>query len=200
MNDSSWKVDTGHKSGYLTYIEKKMAKVLPRADLKADPHIKSKVKILMKQLSYVLEIMQNGSAFGWDDEMKIVTGDRDTYMGWAKSREGAGPLYMKPMVNFDKLCEVYATDMAKGGSAKGPGEQEVAKDISNVDAPPISQPVEESASQARDNTNSSSGSRQGRKRTYPDDDAIESGILSVSNIIGKFLEAEQENAKTMTSL
>lgn len=74
MNDSSWKVDTGHKSGYLTYIEKEMAKVLPHADLKADPHIKSKVKILKKQLSYVLEIMQNGSGFGWDDEKKMVTG------------------------------------------------------------------------------------------------------------------------------
>jgi phosphoribosylanthranilate isomerase len=61
-----------------------MAKVLPHADLKADPHIKSKVKILKKQLSYVLEIMQNGSGFGWDDEMKMVVGDRDTYMGWAK--------------------------------------------------------------------------------------------------------------------
>uniref|UniRef100_A0A0E0AJW9 Uncharacterized protein n=1 Tax=Oryza glumipatula TaxID=40148 RepID=A0A0E0AJW9_9ORYZ len=84
MNDSSWKVDTGHKSGYLTFIEKEMAKVLPRADLKADPHIKSKVKILKKQLSYILEIQQNGSGFGWDDENKMVTRDRDIYMGWAK--------------------------------------------------------------------------------------------------------------------
>jgi phosphoribosylanthranilate isomerase len=84
MNDSNWKVDTGHKSGYLTYIEKEMAKVLPHADLKADLHIMSKVKILKKQLSYVLEIMQNGSGFGWDDEMKMVVGGRDTYMGLAK--------------------------------------------------------------------------------------------------------------------
>jgi phosphoribosylanthranilate isomerase len=107
---------------------------------------------------------------------------------------------MKPMVNFDKLCEVYATDLAKGGSAKGPREQEVPKDESPVDPQPISQPAEENSAKARDNTNPSFGSRQGRKRTYPDDDAIESGLLSVSNIIGKFLEAEQENAKTMNGL
>ena len=31
MNDSAWKVDTGHKSGYLTFIEKEMSKVLPKA-------------------------------------------------------------------------------------------------------------------------------------------------------------------------
>nr|XP_051228521.1 uncharacterized protein LOC127346027 [Lolium perenne] len=200
MNDSSWKVDTGHKSEYLTYIEKEMAKVLPHADLKADPHIKSKVKILKKQLSYVLEIMQNGSGFGWDDEMKMVVGDRDTYMGWAKSREGAGPLYMKPMVNFDKLCEVYTSDLAQGGSAKGPGEHEVAEDESPVNAEPTSEPNEKNAAQARDNTNPSGNSRQGRKRTYPDDEAAELGLVSVSNTLAKFLEAEQENAKTMSGL
>ncbi|KAF7094002.1 hypothetical protein CFC21_096364 [Triticum aestivum] len=161
MNDSSWKVDTGHKSGYLTYIEKKMAEVLPHADLKADPHIRSKVKILKKQLPYVLEIMQNGSGFGWDDEKKMVIGDRETYMGWAK-----------------EVVEVEET----------------------ADAEPTSQPAKENSPQAHENTNPSGGSRPGRKRTYPDDDALESGLISVSNTIAMFLEAEQDNAKTMNGL
>jgi phosphoribosylanthranilate isomerase len=107
---------------------------------------------------------------------------------------------MKPMVNFDKLCEVYATDLAKGGSAKGPGEHELAKDESPVDAEPTTEPAEESAAQARVNTNPSCGCRQGRKRTYPDDDALELGLVSVSNTLAKFLEAEQENAKSMSGL
>ncbi|KAE8807156.1 hypothetical protein D1007_16570 [Hordeum vulgare] len=176
MNDSSWKVDTGDKSGYLTYIEKEMAKVPSHADLKADPHIRSKVKILKKQLSYVLEIMQNGSGFGWDDEKKMVTGDRETYMGWAKSCEGGGPLYMKPMVNFDKLCEVYATDLAKGGSAEGPGEEEIIEDGSTVDGQPTSKPPKENLPESNENTSPLGGSRHGRKRTYPGDDALESGL------------------------
>ena len=50
---------------------------------------------------------------------------------------------MKPMVNFDKLCEVYATDMAKGGSARGPGEKEVVEDESPLDAQHTSQPTED---------------------------------------------------------
>ena len=37
-------------------------------------------------------------------------------------------------VNFDKLYEVYASDSAKGGSAKGPGEEEIAEGGSTVDA------------------------------------------------------------------
>ncbi|CAN6203274.1 unnamed protein product [Urochloa humidicola] len=176
MNDSAWKVDTGHKSGYLTFIEKEMAKVLPNAGLKADPHIKSKVKILKKLLSYILEIQQNGSGFGWDDESKMVVGDRETYMGWAKSRDGAAALYMKPMVNFEKLCEVYASDLAKGGNAKGPGEEEV------------------------DDNNKLSAGKQGRKRVFADSDGLETGLLNMSNSFAKYLESEQKNADTMADI
>ena len=108
---------------------------------------------------------------------------------------------MKPMVNFDKLCEIYANDLAKGGSAKGPGEEEEVKEGEpTIDAQATSQPAEENSAQARDNTNPSGGSKHGRKRTYPDDDALESGLISVSNTIVKFLEAEQENAKSMNGL
>ncbi|KAF7062119.1 hypothetical protein CFC21_068754 [Triticum aestivum] len=161
MNDSSWKVDTGHKSGYLTYIEKEMAKVLPHADLKADPHIKSKVKIFKKQLSYVLEIMQNSSGFGWDDEKKMVTGYRETYMGWAKETPEVG---------------------------------------STAETQPTSEHAKENLPESHENTNPLGSSRPGRKRTYIDDDALESGLISVSNTIAKFLEAKQENAKTMNGL
>ncbi|KAL2902420.1 hypothetical protein RDABS01_027502 [Bienertia sinuspersici] len=123
MNGSGWKVDTGHKSGYLTYIEKEMRKRLQNCDLKADPHIKSKVKILKKQLTYILEIQQYGSGFGWDDEPKMVTGDKDIFMEWAKSRDGAAPLYRKPVIHYDKLVEIYANDLAKGTKVKGLGDQ-----------------------------------------------------------------------------
>jgi len=149
MNDSGWKVDTGHKSGYLQFIEKELAKRLPNACIKADPHVASKVKTLKKLLSYILDIQQSGSGFGWDDERKIVVGDKEQFMGWAKvykdmhmyhaffqshlffansiicmqSHPGAAALYGKTFVNFDKLFEVYASDLAKGVKAKGPGDQ-----------------------------------------------------------------------------
>ena len=64
MNDSGWKVDTGHKSGYLHFIEKELATRLPNANIKADPRVASKVKTLKKLLSYILDIQQSGSGFG----------------------------------------------------------------------------------------------------------------------------------------
>ena len=84
MNHTGWKVDTGHKSGYLTYIEKEISKKIPNSDLKADPHIKSKVKIMKKQMTLILEIQRNASGFAWDDVNKMVTGDKEIFMGWAK--------------------------------------------------------------------------------------------------------------------
>ncbi|WVZ79176.1 hypothetical protein U9M48_026784 [Paspalum notatum var. saurae] len=56
---------------------------------------------------------QNGSGFGWDDDRKMVVGDKEQFGGWAKSRPGAAALYIKLFVNYDKLCEIYATDLAK---------------------------------------------------------------------------------------
>jgi hypothetical protein len=84
MNDSVWMVDTGHKCGYLPHIEKELAKRLPNAKLKTEPHIQSKVKIVKKLLSYILDIQQNGSGFGWDDERKMVIGDKKTIHGLGK--------------------------------------------------------------------------------------------------------------------
>ena len=107
---------------------------------------------------------------------------------------------MKPMVNFDKLCEVYATELAKGGSAKGPGEEETPEGGSTAETQPTSEQAKENLPESHENTNPPGSSRPGQKRTYPDDDALESGLISVSNTIAKFLEAEQENAKTMNGL
>ncbi|KAF8667953.1 hypothetical protein HU200_052583 [Digitaria exilis] len=86
MNGSGWKVDTGHKSGYLSFIKKELAKRLPNAYIKADPHIQSKVKTLKKLLSDVLDIQQYRSGFGWDDERKMVIGDKDQFMDWVKEQ------------------------------------------------------------------------------------------------------------------
>uniref|UniRef100_A0A0E0E0N8 Myb/SANT-like domain-containing protein n=1 Tax=Oryza meridionalis TaxID=40149 RepID=A0A0E0E0N8_9ORYZ len=199
MNDFSWKVDAGHKFGYLTFIEKEMAKVLPRAELKADPHIKSKVKILKKQLSYIMKIQQNGSGFGWDDENKMVTRDRDIYMGWADSRQGAGPLYMKPMLHCDKLYEICASDLDKGGNANGPEEQQGVEEFSVLDeGDPVSHHVDKVALQPHGNENPTAP--KGRKRVFADVDNLETSLCNVPNSFAKFLEAEKENGMQMAMM
>ncbi|XP_056697241.1 uncharacterized protein [Spinacia oleracea] len=201
MNTSGWKVDTGHKSGYLSFIDKEIAKKLPNSAIKADPHIKSKVKVMKKHLMYILEIQQNGSGFGWDDEHKMVTGSRDIFMGWAKSRDGASSLWMKPMIHYDKLVEIYANDLANGSKVKGPGDEfEINEDQSTKNGGEDGNHViDESGCHSQANTTPSS-SRQSLKRKAPENDPLEAEFIQISKSISSLLEAEKESALAMNEI
>ncbi|XP_057246710.1 uncharacterized protein LOC130589462 [Beta vulgaris subsp. vulgaris] len=124
MQHSNWKCDTGYKTGYQSHIEKKMLERFPYCGLKGKPHIESKIKILKRQLGYILEAQKQASGFGWDDEMKMIIGEKEVFMGWAQGRDGASALYMKPFPLYEKLCEIYAKDRASGSMSKGPGDEE----------------------------------------------------------------------------
>ncbi|KAL6624579.1 hypothetical protein ACP70R_031900 [Stipagrostis hirtigluma subsp. patula] len=203
MNDSGWKVDTGHKSGYHLYIEKELAKKLPNAQIKADPHIQSKVKTLKKQLSWILDIQQYGSGFGWDDDRKMVVGDKEAFMEWAKSRNGAAALYLKPFPNYDKLCEIYASDLAKGSAAKGPGEHMDSNgDHSTINLNEVPKDAEDSHSQATHPPLNLSGGPKpgGRKRFLHEDELWEAPFRSVSNSLQCLVEVEKQNAAVMTDI
>jgi hypothetical protein len=108
-------------------------------------------------------------------------------------------MYMKPMVNFNKLCEIYANDLAKEEGAKGPGE-EVAEGEPTKDGQQNSELGEGDVPQTHDNINTSGGSKNGHRRTYPDADTVELGFVNTSNSFAKFLEVEQQNTNTMNAI
>ena len=84
MQNSNWKCDTGYRMGYQTYIEKKMNERVPYFGLKGKPHIESKIKIFKRQMGYILEIQKQVSGFGSDDATKMVTGEKEVFIGWAQ--------------------------------------------------------------------------------------------------------------------
>ncbi|KAL6638019.1 hypothetical protein ACP70R_025591 [Stipagrostis hirtigluma subsp. patula] len=205
MNDSGWKVDTGHKSGYFVHIEKELAKRLPNSHIKADPHIQSKVKTLKKLLSYILDIQQYGSGFGWDDARKMVVGSQQEFMDWAKSRPGASSLYMKPFVNYDKLCEIYAEDLAKGGKAKGPGDPiELHEEQSPESLTEATQhtDVDSHSQQPCHRSNPSGGTKSagGRKRVFAEDDVVAKELSNMTKSLKILVEAETANASAMNAI
>ena len=121
-------------------------------------------------------------------------------MHFLQSRDGASALYMKPMVNFEKLCDVYASDLAKGANAKDPGEQEAAEGNTTADeVQPTCEPVDGGDAKTKDD-NKTSAIKQGHKRVYPDSDGLEIGLVGMSNSFAQFLESEKENANTMVGI
>ncbi|CAO2813873.1 unnamed protein product [Amaranthus hypochondriacus] len=195
VNTTSWKVDTRFKIGYLSFVEKEMKKRLPTCDLKADPYIKSKIKLMKRSLSYILDIQRNGSSFGWDDEQKMVTRDKEVYFEWAKSREGSAPLFMKPFPHYDKLIEIYAKELANGDRTRGP------KDVTDIEedeeeSNPMevdTQVVGEATSRNRGNNNTPTTSKQS-KRKSSELDAIELEFVQISKSISSLIDAEKKSA------
>lgn len=98
---------------------------------------------------------------------------------------------MKPMVNFEKLCEVYASDLAKGGNAKGLGEEEVVGGEPTTDeAHQNSEHISGGDEQTKDENNNPSTGKQERKRVYANVDGLETGLLNMSNSFAKYLECK----------
>ncbi|CAL5346250.1 unnamed protein product [Camellia sinensis] len=72
-----WKLDNNQfRAGFYNECEKKILSALPGTDLRASPHIDSKIKFWRKQYN-ALQDMLNMSGFGWNDEQKMVLVDSD---------------------------------------------------------------------------------------------------------------------------
>lgn len=65
------KCDNGFKTGYLGMLENHLAQQFPCTDLKAEPHIHSKIHVWKKQYG-CLSTMMSRSGFGWNDTVNIV--------------------------------------------------------------------------------------------------------------------------------
>ena len=125
-----------------------------------------------------------------------------------QSRPGAAALYGKPFLNFDKLFEIYASDLAKGMKAKGPGDElEEHEELpsGNVAGPAQQHDnnVVHSHSQAAcHSSNPSSGikSRAGRKRVCLDDGVLTSEFSNISKILKTLVESETASAAALNAV
>ncbi|KAF7129580.1 hypothetical protein RHSIM_Rhsim10G0122700 [Rhododendron simsii] len=75
--DSKGKLDCGQiKAGFYGEGEKRIIRAFPGTNLRAHPHIDSKIKAWRKQY-HLLQDMLKLSGFGWDDTEKMILVDSD---------------------------------------------------------------------------------------------------------------------------
>ncbi|XVF53717.1 hypothetical protein PTKIN_Ptkin05aG0120900 [Pterospermum kingtungense] len=84
---------------------------LPEAQLKANPHIESRVKTLKKQYNAIFEMLTIGSGFGWNDVDKCLTSSKDTH-------PNAKGLKNKPFPHFENFVIIFGRDRATGAGAE----------------------------------------------------------------------------------
>ncbi|XLT13057.1 hypothetical protein HN51_058747 [Arachis hypogaea] len=100
---TSWKCDNGtFKSGYGKHLKKMLHEKIPGCDLKVNPHIESRVKLLKRQYFAIVEMMGTAaSGFGWNDKDKMIVVERQIFNEW-KSELGIA----------------FGRDRAQGGNAE----------------------------------------------------------------------------------
>ncbi|KAK9045684.1 hypothetical protein V6N11_051593 [Hibiscus sabdariffa] len=111
--DPHWKGDNGtFRSGYLSYIEKMLVTKLPTAQIRANPHIESRRKLLKRQYNALSEMLNIGSGFGWNEEEKSLTTPKDVFDDWVRSHPTAVGLRNKPFPFFDDLVHIFGKERA----------------------------------------------------------------------------------------
>ncbi|XP_039146763.1 uncharacterized protein LOC120284001 [Dioscorea cayenensis subsp. rotundata] len=109
--NQGWRVDNGFKTGYLSQLQKWMAKKTPNYKIMGDPHIKSGMRTLKSQFRELKE-MRRQSGFGWDDANKCVTCEDDVC-----HKEAVG-LRNKQFLYFDKLEIIFGKDHTTGNGVE----------------------------------------------------------------------------------
>ncbi|KAK4383394.1 hypothetical protein Sango_2779200 [Sesamum angolense] len=68
--------DNGFRNSYLPQLEAHMNRVFPQCNIKAEPHITSKLHVWKKQYSTLVTMMTK-SGLGWDESRHMVTVEDD---------------------------------------------------------------------------------------------------------------------------
>ncbi|KAL0359797.1 UNVERIFIED_CONTAM: hypothetical protein Sangu_0829100 [Sesamum angustifolium] len=67
-----WRCDNGFRNGYLSQLAAHMQHAFLHSNIKAEPHITSKLHVWKKQYSTFVTMMRK-SGLGWDDNRCMVT-------------------------------------------------------------------------------------------------------------------------------
>ncbi|KAL5849365.1 hypothetical protein ACOSQ3_007429 [Xanthoceras sorbifolium] len=174
--------DTGNfKAGSLAQMEKALNQICLGSNLKANPHLESKLKKCKKNYSTIYNMM-NTSGFAWNDVKKCIEVDsNEAWENYVKRN--------KPYPIFDRLVNIFGKDCANEKGAEVPSEMMV--DIGNdegddviEDASPISINKE---------SNNSRSTQRKRKRKSSNDGALVSVLKELVEVIFRNRNEDRSN-------
>ncbi|KAL7200009.1 hypothetical protein ACSBR2_022172 [Camellia fascicularis] len=127
LSDPKWKRDNNQfRPGFYNFCEKKILLAFAGTNLRASPHIESKIKLWRKQYSTLYD-MVNASGFGWDDYEKMVLVDSDdVWSNYVKRVPDAKGMRNKPFPYYEDWLILFGNDKATGELAEGPAESVAA--------------------------------------------------------------------------
>ncbi|KAL0340092.1 UNVERIFIED_CONTAM: hypothetical protein Sradi_4526000 [Sesamum radiatum] len=110
-----WKSEDGFRSGYLSQLESIMCKHFPNKDIRAGPHINSKIHVWKKYYK-TLSGMMSKNGFGWDDSRcMIAVNSQDIWDEYCKIDPTARTMRYKAWPFYPAWREIFSKDRATGG-------------------------------------------------------------------------------------
>ncbi|XP_050363874.1 uncharacterized protein LOC126782612 isoform X2 [Argentina anserina] len=94
------------RSGTSALIEDALSKLCPNSGLKVRPHVESKIKKWKQECSIVCDML-NTEGFSWNNEMKCVEVDTETWKRYVKHHKGADKWRGKSFPLFDRLIYIF---------------------------------------------------------------------------------------------
>ncbi|GKB19959.1 ribonuclease H-like domain-containing protein [Tanacetum coccineum] len=119
------------RTGYLEALERMLNVSLPNMGIKADPHIKSRLKTLRNNLKIVNDMLvgKHMSGFSWDHEKLCVDADDHVWDKYIKIKKTAARFRKWPFPHYDKLCIIYGKERVRGLRADGIGGEDDEEEI-----------------------------------------------------------------------
>ncbi|KAL0360950.1 UNVERIFIED_CONTAM: hypothetical protein Sradi_3779500 [Sesamum radiatum] len=78
-----WKCENDFRTRYLGVLEQEMKKLFPSSDIKADPHIQSKIHLWKMTYGSLVSVLGR-SGFGWNEATNMVVVDDDVWDNYVK--------------------------------------------------------------------------------------------------------------------
>ncbi|KAL8496258.1 hypothetical protein ACS0TY_020100 [Phlomoides rotata] len=113
-----WKSENGFKPGYLLKLESEMLKKIPSTDLRANPHITSRITIWKKAHGSLQTMLNNNSGIGFSPTTGLLDCHDDCWARIVKADPNATNMRYKPWPFYDDWNEIFGTDRANGRAAE----------------------------------------------------------------------------------
>ncbi|CAL5403039.1 unnamed protein product [Camellia sinensis] len=118
-----WKADNGQfRCGFYSELEKLIILAFPGTNLRASPHIESKIKFWRRQYNLLTDMLRL-SSFGWDDSEKMILVDSDeVWQNYVKREPDAKGMRNVPFIYYEDWVILFGKDRATGVLAEGPAD------------------------------------------------------------------------------
>ncbi|KAF5952622.1 hypothetical protein HYC85_010566 [Camellia sinensis] len=192
-----WKADNGQfRAGLYSELEKLIILAFPGTDLRASPHIESKIKFWKRQYNLITDMLRL-SGFGWDDTNKMILVDSEqVWQNYVKKEPDAKGMRNVPFPYYEDWLILFGKDRATGALAESPADMVAALEKEDQTTDECYTPMMDlsgvnnmncSLSANGTPTNQSTSATTSKKRAR-ESESIAKGLAEMATQFGSFFE------------